>query len=336
MVNMRDVAARAGVSVATVSNFLNSPEIVTEATREKVSAAIVATGYAPNEAARQLRSGRSRMVAFVALELDNAYVSAVIAGLEQRAAEHGLFVSIICTNGDLAREARYLRMLLQQRVYGVLLASGHTRGEELDLLLSKGVPTVLIDDPASDGDFPSVTVDDETGGRLAAAHLLETGARRICFVGDPSATFQVADRLRGSREVIAEAPGTQLEVIPAAERTIGAGLQVGMSLTERRPSERPDAVFAANDSLAIGILEALRRDPGLRVPEDIRVMGYDDNPLAASEAISLSTIRRPREELGGMALDLLRERSEAPNAARPRRIVIEPELVVRKTTRSPD
>jgi LacI family transcriptional regulator len=333
MVNMRDVAAHAGVSVATVSNFLNSPQIVAEATRAKVGAAIEATGYAPNEAARQLRSGRSRMVAFVALELDNAYVSAVIAGLEQRAAEHGLFVSIICTNGDLAREARYVRMLVQQRVYGVLLASGHTRGGELELLHSKGVPTVLIDDPAAAGIFPSISVDDRVGGRLAAAHLLESGARRICFVGDPSDTFQVAERLQGAREAISESPGTRLEVVPAGERTIGAGLQVGMSLTERAPAQRPDAVLAANDSLAIGILEALRRDPGLRVPQDVRVMGYDDNPLAASEAISLSTIRRPREELGYMALDLLREDAEASDVEGPRHIVIQPELVVRKTTR---
>lgn len=195
-VSVRDVAAAASVSVGTVSNVLNRPEKVAPATVERVTQAIEKLGFVRNDAARQLRAGRSRSIALIVLDAGNPFFAEVARGAEDRAAESGMSVLLGNSDERPEREDAYLDLFREQRVNGVLVTPV---GGGLDRLarLQAGVPVVLVDHEDDEGRFGSVSVDDVEGGHLAASHLLSAGRRRIAFIGGPRTIRQVADRLEG-------------------------------------------------------------------------------------------------------------------------------------------
>ncbi|MFF2274381.1 LacI family DNA-binding transcriptional regulator [Agromyces sp. NPDC058126] len=326
------MAARAAVSLGTVSKFLNTPERVAPATQSRIVDAIDALGYTRNEAARQLKSGRSRVLGFVALELNNPFFGEVAEAMERRATEEDLFLSIVSAGGDPQRESEYIRMLVQQRVYGVILASGITPAEDLELLHSTGIPTVLMDAYPANGRFSSCSIHDFTGACQAVEHLIEQGCRRIAFIGGETRTYQIAERLRGATATIGAASGVSLEVVPTADRSVQSGLTVGREIAARAPADRPDGIFAANDSLAIGVIEAFARASDIRIPQDIAVVGYDDVDFVAASAVPLSSVRRPRETFGRRAVDLIRRQTDAGATAVIERVLIEPKLIVRESS----
>ncbi|MFL0565369.1 LacI family DNA-binding transcriptional regulator [Microbacterium sp. 179-I 1D1 NHS] len=329
-VSVKDVARAAGVSVGTVSNVLNRPEKVSPATVERVHAAIAELGFVRNDAARQLRAGRSRTVGLVVLDSANPFFAEVARGAEERAAEHGVTVLLGSSGQEAVRENAYLDLFREQRVNGVLLtplALDEARAETLE---TAGVPIVLVDAEA-DGDLPSVAVDDVEGGYLAVEHLLQQGRRRILFAGGPASVRQVADRLDGARRALAEVPDATLEVASTDELTVLAGRLVGEDLARREAGERPDGVFCANDLLAVGVLQGAGILGSLRVPEDLALIGYDDIDFAQSTVVPLSSIRQPAREIGAAAVDALFATLSDPDAA-PQRIRFRPELVVRAST----
>jgi len=329
-VSVKDVARAAGVSVGTVSNVLNRPEKVSPATVERVHAAIAELGFVRNDAARQLRAGRSRTVGLVVLDSANPFFAEVARGAEERAAEHGVTVLLGSSGQEAARENAYLDLFREQRVNGVLLtplALDEARAEALE---TAGVPIVLVDAEA-DGDLPSVAVDDVEGGYLAVQHLLQQGRRRILFAGGPASVRQVADRLEGARRALAEVADATLEVATTDELTVLAGRLVGEELARRDATERPDGVFCANDLLAVGVLQGAGILGSLRVPEDLALIGYDDIDFAQSTVVPLSSIRQPAREIGAAAVDALFATLSDPDAA-PQRIRFRPELVVRAST----
>jgi len=331
--SMKDVALRASVSLGTVSKFLNTPDRVAPATQLRISEAIDALGYTRNEAARQLKSGRSRVLAFVALELNNPFFGEVAEAMERRAAEDDLYLSIVSTSGSAARETEYIKMLVQQRVYGVILASGITRPDDFDILRSAGVPTVLMDAYAVSTRFSSCSINDFAGARQVVEHLVAQGCRRIAFVGGETRTYQIAERLRGASAAIDGNSGVTLEVVPTADRSVQAGLAVGRVLAARPVHERPDGIFAANDSLAIGAIEALTRESDIVIPRDIAVVGYDDVDFVAASAVPLTSVRRPREVFGRRAVDLIRDQVDAGGEGSAiQHVLIEPELIVRESS----
>jgi LacI family transcriptional regulator len=174
-----------------------------------------------------------------------------------------------------------------------------------------------------------VSVDDAAGGRIAAEHLLGIGRRRIAFVGGPMGIQQVADRLAGAREAVAATPGARLELFETTALTVLEGRRVGAELLA---GDRPDAILAANDLVATGLLQALVMDGSVRVPDDIALIGYDDIDFAASAMVPLSSVRQPAELIGRTAVRILLE-EEAEPGAQPRNVVFQPELVVRESTR---
>jgi LacI family transcriptional regulator len=200
----------------------------------------------------------------------------------------------------------------------------------MQALHNRGTPVVLVDRDATGTPFSSVAVDDVAGGRLAADHLCATGRRKLAFVGGPLTLRQVRDRLRGAREAVAESAGTSMEVINTPELSVLAGRTVGEQLRERRPEERPDAVFCANDLLAIGVLQGLTLMGDVRVPRDIALIGYDDIDFARSAVIPLSSIRQPSTQIGTAAVDLLASAADVDHA--PQHIVYQPELIIRAST----
>lgn len=331
--SVRDVAAAAGVSVGTVSNVLNRPDKVAAATVARVQSAIDTLGFIRNDAARQLRAGRSRSIGLVVLDVGNPFFTDVARGAEERAAAEGLTVLLGNSDESTEREAAYLDLFEEQRVHGVLISPLGDAVPRLTSLRNRGIPTVLVDRQAEDRTFSSVAVDDVAGGYLAVSHLADMGRLRIAFVGGPTSIRQVTDRLEGARQAVAERPGVTLEVINTDTLTVLAGRSVGDAICARDADERPDAVFAANDLLAMGVLQALNMFGRVHVPDDIALIGYDDIAFASAAVVPLSSIRQPSALIGSTAVDLLLREAVGGDGFEPEQIVFQPELVVRESTR---
>jgi LacI family transcriptional regulator len=324
------VAAQAGVSVGTVSNVLNRPEVVAPATRARVAEAIAALGFVRNESARQLRAGRSRTLGLVVLDVANPFFTDVARGVEDAVAAAGLTV-ILCDSAEqVEREHRYLDVLEEQRVMGILITPVNGVDERLRRLRQRGTPIVLVDRYALTRNQCSVSVDDVYGGELAATHLVEQGHRRIAFVGGPFTLKQVQDRHDGARRVL-EAAGVELVRIETPALTFPSGLAAGARIALLPPDRRPTAAFCANDLLALGLLQEMTRRQ-LRVPYDLAIVGYDDIDFAGAAAVPLSSVRQPRHELGRAAAELLIEETSGDGRHSHRQLSFEPELVVRASS----
>ncbi|GAB3858363.1 LacI family DNA-binding transcriptional regulator [Dactylosporangium cerinum] len=324
---IKEVARRAGVSIGTVSNVLNRPELVASSTRQRVLDAITELGYVRNDSARQLRAGHSRQIALVVLDVTNPFFTDVVRGAEAAAEEHGVMV-VVCNSGeDAGREQRHLDLLEEQRVRGVLITPvDESPNSRLELLIQRGTPVVLVDRGSGRHSRCSVAVDDLLGGRLAGEHLVEQGHERITFVGGPATITQVRDRHAGIVEAVQGR--AELSVVSTANLTVAAGRAAAAEIDDAT------AVFCANDLVALGVLQGLTHR-GIRVPQDVAIVGYDDIEFAAAAAVPLSSVRQPREQLGRTATALLLEEIEDDGRHEHRHVVFQPELIVRESSGRP-
>ncbi|WP_353946532.1 LacI family DNA-binding transcriptional regulator [Streptomyces sp. HUAS MG91] len=337
-VGIKDVARVAGVSVGTVSNVINRPESVAEETRARVLSAIDRLGYVRSESARQLRAGRSRIMGLLVLDMGNPFFVDVARGAERAARAAGLGVMVCNSAQSPTEEAEYLSLFAEQRVRGVLLTPAEATGRTVEQFRRHDIPFVLVDRVAEGATECSVSVDDVNGGALAVRHLADAGHRRIAYVSGPPALNQVKDRRQGALRALSEAglPATALHELPTERLDVAAGRDAGARLLGL--ADRPTAVFCANDLLALGVLQSLYA-AGVRVPEDIAIVGYDDIEFAAAAAVPLTSVRQPAVTMGALAAELLLEEIEA--ADRPdgghehRRVVLQPELVVRGSSLGP-
>jgi LacI family transcriptional regulator len=330
-VGIRDVAALAGVSVSTASNALNRPELVSKAAAAKVQAAIETLGYVPNTAARQLRAGRSDAIGMAVINIANPFFSEVVLGAEDVAERAGYSVILGNSYDSPTREARYLDLFDRQRLDGVLIAPIGDSLEMLDRFRRRGVPVVLVDrvDPRST--YSSVSLDDTMGGRLAAESLIASGCRHIAFVGGPLGIAQMGERLAGCRARVEEA-GIRFSVIPTDTLNVRLGREIGQRIAETPPADRPDGMFAGNDELALGLLQALLQS-GIRVPDDVCIVGYDDIDYSAAAIVPLTSVRQPSRQMGARAAQTLVAQLKDPAIATSR-VRFTPELVVRQSTRA--
>ncbi len=334
---IKEVARRAGVSLGTVSNVLNRPQAVAPQTRQRVLDAIKELGYVRNDSARHLRAGRSRTVAIVVLDVSNPFFTDVVRGAEEAVEQAGGML-VVCNSGeDPARESHHLDLLEEQRVRGLLITpvSGGQH-PQLERLIERGIPVVLVDRGSGQPNRCSVAVDDVLGGRLAALHLAELGHRRITFVGGPFAITQVAERHAGAAAALAESgSGFELQVVETRSLSATAGREAAEGICALPAAQRPTAIFCANDLLALGVLQGLTTG-GLRVPQDIALVGYDDIDFAATAAVPLTSVRQPRELLGRTAANLLLEEADHQRKAGGRHghrhVVFQPDLVIRQST----
>jgi LacI family transcriptional regulator len=332
-VSIRDVAAHAGVSVGTVSNVLNRPEIVAASTRDRVHAAIKTLGFVRNESARQLRAGRSRTIGLVVLDVANPFFTDVARGVEDEAAAAGLAVILCNTDEQLDKEQRYLEVLEEHRVQGILITPVGDADGRLSLLQRRGTPVILVDSKSPSGSQCSVAVDDVLGGDAAMTHLLQTGHQRICYVGGPVSLRQVADRRDGALRALARSGGSpgDLHIIETSALNVAAGQRAGEQIAALPPRQRPTAAFCANDLVALGLLQEMTRR-SIRVPDQLAIVGYDDIEFAAAAAVPLSSVRQPRQELGRMAAQLLLEEALGPAGHKHRQVIFQPELEIRQST----
>jgi LacI family transcriptional regulator len=329
--SVKDVAALARVSIGTVSNVLNRPEIVSPETVERVTLAMEKLSYVRNEAARQLRVGHSHALGLITLSGGNPFFTELTTAAEDSAAEAGF--SVIAGNSDekKERESGYLTLFEELRVRGVLISPVGNVAPRLRRMRERGIPSVLVDRVSKDLSISSVSVDDVAGGTLAVQHLIETGRRRIAFVGGPQEIRQVSDRLQGARQAVAAHPGATIEVIALPALTVQEGRRAGEAIVERSRGERPDAIFAANDLLAIGLLQALSIQGNIAIPNEIALVGYDDILFASASVVPLTSIRQPSRLIGETAVQILLEEAEDPDLE-PRQILYQPELVVRASS----
>lgn len=329
--SVKDVAAMAGVSSSTVSNYLNHPHLLSDASSERVRAAIEKLGFVPNESARQLRAGTSRTLALLLLDAWIPYFSELSRGVEDVARERGWSLFFGNSNRDRALELGNLDMFEAHRVQGIIIYPLNDVLPRLERLAERGVRSVVLGPPHDSAKVATVSFDDVGGGRLAGEHLVSLGRRRIAFFGVPE-VVQSEARLRG----LSEAVGTSAElvVIEVADLTIEAGMIAAERILSLPPDERPDALFAANDMVAIGALTTLLRE-GVSVPRDIALVGFDDVAQAHQTVIPLTTIRQPGYEIGRTAASVLLSQLGDPSAPPPETPPFAAELIVRESTASP-
>lgn len=328
--SVRDVAREAGVSVGTVSNVLNRPQNVSPATVARVTAAIELLGFVRNDAARQLRAGRSHTIGLVVLDTRNPFFTDLAHGAQNRALAEGYTVLLGGSDELSERESTLLDLFEEQRVAGVLISPVRTDLSRLWRLRESGTQVVLVDRGSSDQSFSSVSVDDVKGGHAAAQHLLDIGRRRIAFIGGPLDIEQVSHRLEGAQSAIAGFASAALSIYPTEALTVLEGRRIAEQIAALPAAQRPDAIFAANDLLAMGVIQALVMSGSLRVPDDIALVGYDDIDFASAAVVPITSVRQPSSDIGATAVELLLR--ETAGASEREQIVFQPELIARAST----
>lgn len=322
---MNDVAALAGVSHQTVSRVLNDHPSVRPATRERVLDAIATLGYRPNLAARALVTRRTGTLGVITPATALFGPTSTLVAFEQAARDAGYYVSVATLRDFTGREVvAAVEHFLAQGVDGVVVVAPSSGTVDAVGDVRVPVPVVLVSSGRAGVALPTVAVDQVAGGRDATAHLLASGRRTVVHVAGPQEWYDARDRLRGWRDAL-EAAGAGVPEPVVAGWTASGGYAAGVDLVR---AGVPDAVFAANDQLALGLLAAFA-EAGVRVPEDVAVVGFDDEPGTAFYRTPLTTVRQDFDALGRRAVQAL---VEALAGAAPGHAAIPAELVVRRSS----
>ena len=328
---IHDVAARAGVSTATVSRSLATPDLVSEQARARVLAAIKATGYTPNMAARNLRARRSMMVLVVVPNIANAFFAEVLRGVDDELVAHGYGIIIGNLDNLTEREARYVDLVFAGQVDGALLLSGHIPAGNGRLMSEAGLPiaTICMEIPGSL--FPSVMVDDQKSSRVVADYLVSLGHRSFGYVSGPKGNRNDLGRREGFAAGLADAGFDPARISCwQGDFMIESGVQAAREFLAS--PKRPTAVYAASDSMAISFMKTVM-EAGVRVPGDLSVVGFDGIEFAEFVTPTLTTIQQPRNEIGRTGARVLLE--ALSNGTRPQSVKLEAPLIIRDSTAPP-
>lgn len=327
-ISIKDVASRAGVSLGTVSNVLNCPDRVSADTLVKVNKAIEELGFVRNDAARQLRAGNSRAIGLIVLDASNPFFADIAKGAEETALGYGQSVLLGNSAGDSNREARYLDLFEEHRVKGLLISPFGDVEKRLIKLRNSGIESVLVDRVSRSNQFSSVSVDDAAGGMMATQHLIDTGKQKIAFVGGPLVIPQVKERLAGARKVLGKMH-KEIMVYETNALSVSEGRRVGLEIIALPRNRRPNGIFAANDLVALGLLQALVVSSGISVPEDVALVGYDDIDYSKSAIVPLTSVAQPSEIMGSTAINLLLQASGGSSDTK--QVVFQPTLIRRQS-----
>ncbi|QBD81519.1 LacI family transcriptional regulator [Ktedonosporobacter rubrisoli] len=331
MATIRDVALYAQVSASTVSHVINGTRFVDQGTRERVCAAIDALGYRPNALARSLRRGETNIIGLLVPDNANPFFAELAHVIEEAGFSRGYNLILCNSEASATKETSYMRVLLSRQIDGLILIPAGNYHGALEAASSEGLPVVIVDRGLSDWPVDQVSADNELGGYLAGQHLASLGHRCVGCISGPGEATSSSYRLKGFRRALQEG-GIELSerAIIQADFRYASGEQAMARLLQELPGIT--AVFAANDLMALGAMNALRK-ACLSVPADISVIGFDDIFLAAAMYPALTTIAQPVKEMGQVSVSLLLERIKQRTSYTPARVVLPTTLIERESCR---
>ncbi|MFC5470283.1 LacI family DNA-binding transcriptional regulator [Cohnella suwonensis] len=324
-VSIFDVAKKSGLSVVTVSRVLNNSSSVRQSNREKVLQAMRELDYHPNASARSLARGKTGIIGLTLTTLHDSFLDAVVKEVNDRLAGHGYFLALSISN---RYDDAFHRSLFQEdRVDGIILLSPLEEDEYVMELKKKKIPFIMIDNSQRNSSVTSVIVDNYKGGYEATKHLIELGHTEIAHIGGSSSFLSSKERERGFLFALEEAGLTPYS-IEKGTFEISSGYRIAKQWIES--GKMPSAVFAADDYIALGVMDACKNE-GIRIPRDLSIVGFDDQVLASELRPMLTTMRQPAEKIGSAAVELLLGVMN-DSAKRSVTIQMEPELIVREST----
>jgi len=332
MVTIRDVAQAAGVSPSTVSRALNDSPLLPHETKERIRTIAQQLGYERNELALGLVKGVTKVIGLVVPDIGNPFFGDIARGVSKIAHGAGYGVFLSNTEGGVERERDYINLLRRRRVDGLILASVKMDDPYVLELARSQTPYVMVSRLSNLVDAPFVVVDDRAGGRLAVEHLLSLGHRKIGFIGGPSDVQSSRDRMEASKEVLMEQDvSVEEDWFCYAEFTREAGYEAARSILSGMAC--PTALFAANDMIALGVMEAAD-ELGVGIPQDLSLVGFNDIAYASFPRIQLTTVAQPTYEMGCIAAEYLLAVAQQGRRRKLRKL-LQPRFVVRNTTAPP-
>ncbi len=330
MPTIQDVARRAGVAPITASRVINNSGYFSEDIRQRVEAAVAELGYVPNSLARSLRSKRTHTLALVLSDITNPFFTTLARGVEDTASRAGYTVIFCNTDESAAKEQMYLNLLIQKQVDGILLVPSSSAPESIQFIQKHNTPVVVLDRRVAGIDVDTVRADSEAGAYRLVRLLIELRHRCIAILNGPPELSTAVDRFAGYRRALAEA-GIELDgslVFQGAFRQ-ESGYRMAQQSLALQP--RPTALFASNNFIGIGAMHALR-DAGLRVPEDLALVGFDDLPQAMVIFPFLTVASQPAYDMGQRATELLLARLNGSLSQGCQEIILPIELVIRQSS----
>jgi len=330
-VTIKDIAARAGVSYASVSRALTGKPGVSDETRQKILKLAGEMHYQPNAMARSMVKKRTKTLGLIIPDILNPFFPEIARGVEDAAHARGYSIFLCNSSWNPQKERRYMELLVQRRVDGIILVpvDDHKSPADYRGLLEDRFPLLFLSAEADDPESLCLRVDNLLGGYMAASLVLKKGCRKLAFVGGESGKPGVNERLEGARRAAEEA-GT---VLPE-ERVVLSGFGMNSGVRAIRElldgPDLPDAVIAENDDIAMGVLQGAR-EMGVAIPGELSVVGFDNIPASAIMGIDLTTIGQPKYKMGEMAVDMLLSHIDGDTSFS-RQVVLEPVLIERKTT----
>mgnify|MGYP000235860772 CR=1 FL=1 len=329
---IKDIARRLGIAPSTVSRALHDHPDISRETKERVLALAQKHHYQPNQIAKSLQTRRTNTVGVVVPEIQHHFFSSVISGVEGLAHKAGYTIMVCQSHEDLEREVMNLRALASHRVAGILISvsKGTTDFSHLESVIAQGIPLVQFDRVVDSLDTSKVTVDDCNGAYVGVKHLIDAGYTRIAHIAGSQGVAISLNRLEGYRRALRDHgfPEDEELVIHAGfqEKDGAAAIRKLLAL-----KSRPDAVFAVNDPVAIGVYKHLR-EQGIRIPDDMALLGFCNNPESALVEPPMTTVAQPAFQIGKTAMQMLLDSFEQKENFKPENKVLRTHLLVRRST----
>lgn len=324
---MSDVAKQANVSPATVSRVLRQPDLVNKKTREKVLKVVSELNYKPHMIASQFRTQETKTILVIVPDITRPFFSEVLRGIEHMALKHGYQVILGDTENNIEREKEYVELMYKKQADGVLLLTARMDSKSLKEL-SNSFPMVLACEYVDELDIPTVSIDNISGARKLTEHLINAGHKKIAYISGPMNVILSRDRLRGFQQAMAQ---YDLPVDPSyiqeGDYEIESGYNQMVKLLALE--DPPTAVFVFNDEMALGTIKAVQ-DHGLKVPEDIAVVGFDNLKMATIFSPRMTTIDQPKYEIGQRATNMLLTLMKGGSLEK-KKIVLKDELIIRES-----
>jgi LacI family transcriptional regulator len=329
MITIREVAEKARVSPTTVSHVVNNTRFVSEDVRTRVVIAMRELNYRPNALARSLRRGETHTLGLILPDSANPFFAEIGHAIEGAAFALGYSVILCNTENDDNKERLYTEVLENKQVDGMIFVAAGENHESISAIIKNGLPLVMVDRDMGSLELDTVTTDNHHGGMIATQHLLSLGHQIIGCITGLSNITPSADRVTGYRAALQQA-GLPVEesLLVRGDFHAPSGYSAAMQILQRTP--RPTAIFVCNDMMAIGALRAAAQ-LGLRVPEDVAIVGFDDIELASYTTPPLTTVAQPKQEIGQLAVKLVFERMGSPSLP-PRHNVLSTQLVIRESS----